>query len=480
MPTRKYIILLSGLFFGLIFLPFSAKAQEEGLAEMLTTPLVTITGYNVLCEGDQDILTATTALAAASFRWYKDGVEIPGEITDAITINPTNPETVFSVAVLDAGGEILGTAQRRVFVTTRPIVTEANRVNDVRCPYDYYPASIVGMRNTTANFFIWSFDPDVNPHMVGDTINPWTPPPTTDSINVHVWYQNNMNKVVRTVFTVQMSTHSLRAIGYDNRCYTIDSAMIEIGTADFEVVASEPSVCVDETITLNITGDIVDNSIVWSTGHENTRSISARIVAVGDTTFLVEGVDSRGCPGVSSVTVYGTPTPRNVRIVVDDPIVCEGLSTRLTVECDDCGDEFVWDGNRLDGNYIDIWPVGRFVHTVRAYGGPNLTGCYASAAIEILAINCEAIHFPTAIRLSSQIPGNNEWRPRLAEQEGTQYWFAIFNQWGELIFESPDMNVGWDGTHNGQFVRPGTYVFLFRLTHIHRTWERTGTITVIE
>jgi gliding motility-associated-like protein len=35
----------------------------------------------------------------------------------------------------------------------------------------------------------------------------------------------------------------------------------------------------------------------------------------------------------------------------------------------------------------------------------------------------------------------------------------IFNRWGEVIWESNDPSVGWDGTYNGSLVQDGTYVW---------------------
>ncbi len=33
----------------------------------------------------------------------------------------------------------------------------------------------------------------------------------------------------------------------------------------------------------------------------------------------------------------------------------------------------------------------------------------------------------------------------------------IYNRWGELVFQTDDLNVGWDGTHNGDLVNPDVY-----------------------
>jgi gliding motility-associated-like protein len=35
----------------------------------------------------------------------------------------------------------------------------------------------------------------------------------------------------------------------------------------------------------------------------------------------------------------------------------------------------------------------------------------------------------------------------------------IFNRWGELVFETDDQTVGWDGTYKGQPLTPDTYVY---------------------
>ena len=35
----------------------------------------------------------------------------------------------------------------------------------------------------------------------------------------------------------------------------------------------------------------------------------------------------------------------------------------------------------------------------------------------------------------------------------------IFNRWGELIFESHDPEIGWDGTYHAEFVQDGTYTW---------------------
>ena len=39
------------------------------------------------------------------------------------------------------------------------------------------------------------------------------------------------------------------------------------------------------------------------------------------------------------------------------------------------------------------------------------------------------------------------------------FTLLLFNRWGEIIWESHDASVGWDGTYGGQLVQDGTYTW---------------------
>lgn len=38
-------------------------------------------------------------------------------------------------------------------------------------------------------------------------------------------------------------------------------------------------------------------------------------------------------------------------------------------------------------------------------------------------------------------------------------YFAIYNRWGDLVFETRDMNECWDGNYKGKQANAGNYVF---------------------
>ncbi|MBL4710497.1 MAG: PKD domain-containing protein, partial [Flavobacteriales bacterium] len=68
-------------------------------------------------------------------------------------------------------------------------------------------------------------------------------------------------------------------------------------------------------------------------------------------------------------------------------------------------------------------------------------------------------------------PGSGEFNDVFyAKLNGTQkYELNIFNKWGELLFVSKDINIGWDGYYNGQLVQQDVYVWKIAVEFIDGT-----------
>jgi len=58
---------------------------------------------------------------------------------------------------------------------------------------------------------------------------------------------------------------------------------------------------------------------------------------------------------------------------------------------------------------------------------------------------------------------NQIWQPVVSGIDEFNFELLIFNRWGEIIWESRDPNVGWDGTYNGKLVQDGTYAWVARV-----------------
>ena len=54
---------------------------------------------------------------------------------------------------------------------------------------------------------------------------------------------------------------------------------------------------------------------------------------------------------------------------------------------------------------------------------------------------------------------NQTWKPIISGIDVYSYTLEIYNRWGEMVWESHDLSVGWDGTYNGKVAEFGTYVW---------------------
>lgn len=62
-----------------------------------------------------------------------------------------------------------------------------------------------------------------------------------------------------------------------------------------------------------------------------------------------------------------------------------------------------------------------------------------------------------------------------------EYNLQVFDRWGELVFETNDLEKGWDGKYKGEMSEAGTYVYqvLAKGEQTGRV-KRNGTITLIQ
>jgi gliding motility-associated-like protein len=59
--------------------------------------------------------------------------------------------------------------------------------------------------------------------------------------------------------------------------------------------------------------------------------------------------------------------------------------------------------------------------------------------------------------------------------------FVIYNRYGQKVFETTDIDQGWNGTHNGKELNPGVFVYYVKTTFVNgSTGELKGNVTLIK
>ncbi|MES2680571.1 MAG: gliding motility-associated C-terminal domain-containing protein [Bacteroidota bacterium] len=110
--------------------------------------------------------------------------------------------------------------------------------------------------------------------------------------------------------------------------------------------------------------------------------------------------------------------------------------------------------------------------------GKNSARCFSRDTINVIVIeDCGDMFVPNAFSPNGD-EINDVLRVRGVCLETLT--FLIFNRWGEKVFETNDVNVGWDGTYHGEKLNTG--VFVYRLegkTYEGKGFSSKGNITLI-
>ena len=211
------------------------------------------------------------------------------------------------------------------------------------------------------------------------------------------------------------------------------------------------------------------------------------IVTGSDNNTLLDACQNEIAPG----TVAGTFTVACADFSVDNsaPCIDKDIVTFTNLTNGDASWTYEWD---FDGDgTVDATGVENQTYTYTATGNfdpiltvtktgqtPSQSQNVAVAPIEGGSCSTPDIYWPTAF--SPNGDGINETFGPSAQQAPDQITMYIVNRWGEVVFQSADINDRWDGKINGNNVVPGVYAIYayYKLNPEDNDIEYKGTITI--
>ncbi len=106
-------------------------------------------------------------------------------------------------------------------------------------------------------------------------------------------------------------------------------------------------------------------------------------------------------------------------------------------------------------------------------------GCKDSAYFYLRCVPKDYIYIPNAFTPNNDGPiENNIFKP--IGKVSSNYLCQIFNYWGEKVFESKDIEIGWDGNYLGKKCRMGGYLYKISFTDdIGRDEVYSGTLIML-
>jgi len=245
------------------------------------------------------------------------------------------------------------------------------------------------------------------------------------------------------------------------------------------VKVSSASVCPKAAGTIMASGA---DSYLWSTGAI-TNSITASPAST--TTYSVTGTTRWGCTGSSAGTITIVPPPTAGFIASPNPTSM--FDTEIHFSNQSSVDVVYWhwdygDGDTLSPNTAS--PIHTYTQEVAKYTVTlivhNSTPCWDTISSDIFIGPEFAFYIPNSFTPNGD-KNNNGFR-------GTgvgimAYRLQIFDRWGDLVWQSTELDEYWNGKANGgsHIVQEDVYVWKVFLTDVFgREHFYIGTVTAVK
>ncbi|MBP7103059.1 MAG: gliding motility-associated C-terminal domain-containing protein [Bacteroidales bacterium] len=236
-------------------------------------------------------------------------------------------------------------------------------------------------------------------------------------------------------------------------------------------------VCYGEAI-VEVSGGNPPYSFDWSNGDTTNHP---KRLCYGNHTLTI--IDSNGCQKILHIFVGDSSYfAQKVDAWTDSSVIYRSQS--ITLYATDLGSEFTYEWSPAENlsnpksSKTKAGPKSTTTYTVTV---TDKYGCIESDTVTIFVLDviCDEpyIFIPNAFTPNKD--GNNDVlyvRGKLL----TDVYLVIFDRWGEKIFETRDINKGWDGTYKGQDCSPGVYVFYLEATCLGELfYTHKGNVTLI-
>jgi len=284
---------------------------------------------------------------------------------------------------------------------------------------------------------------------------------TTNSIGNHVWSDNSTGNTLHVTqsgtYWVTVSTSS---------CVETDTIIVYQSAVDAEFSAVGGVSCGPMDVIFTDLSTASNGAIMsWSWDFDDGSSSLLHTPVhtfngTGNCYVQLTLMDSHGCLDDTVVQVDGTinqPATAAFNyspstVLTEQGVYFNNLSENAT--------GWLWDFG--DGNVSNEFePVyqysvgGSYDVTLIAYGP---FGCNDTITITISVVDEILIYVPNAFTPDGD-EINNIWQFYISGISEADYSVEVFNRWGEIIWESSDVNESWDGTYKGRLVQTGVYTW---------------------
>ena len=266
-------------------------------------------------------------------------------------------------------------------------------------------------------------------------------------------------------------TVQLIALGSAGGC--MDTLKKNIGMDDsilFKVNPVPAEVCFGKTVAYTNNSTNGKNvTYTWSLNINNIQTGNTATythTTVGANNIMLQSNDRCGKDSIRyAFTVL--PLPK-ISLGADSVIMCPGEIKMIGIH--QTADSIIWSTGDRNKDSIAINGLISPIR-VQVYN----KGCLATDSV-MVSTNCD-VFIPTAF--SPNNDGHNDWF-NIMKNSVKSYTLKVYNRWGELVFQTDDLNNSWDGTYKGVPCPSDSYTYIATgIRYNNESFYLKGTVTLL-
>lgn len=456
-----------------------------------STPVITASAStDTSCTGAAVILTGS---GAATYTWNPGN--LPGS---SVTVNPTSNTTY---TVVGANGVCTDTTTVDIVVTAGPTVTITS-ADDSICQggtstmtaggavsYSWssggsLPSETVAPASSTTYTVTGT---DANGCTSTATFSVTVNPPPTISVSGNnslctgdsttltasggVTYVWSTTAATGTITVTPSSSQTYTVVGTDaNGCTSTSTYSVTVSAPPVATVSGNSSTCLGEPVILTAGGG---GTYVWSSGG---TAQTETVTPAATTTYTVT-VSNGSCSDTATITVIVNAGP--TANAGPDQSINYGGSTVINGSG---GTTYSWSpATGLDDPTSATPTASPTVTTTYVLTVTDANGCTGSDTVVVtVTMDCGEIFIPNIF--SPNNDGHNDALKVYGNLCIDNFHWAIYDRWGELVFESENPSDEWDGTYKGKQLDPAVFVYKLTYTLIGSSEEKEahGNVTLVK
>jgi gliding motility-associated-like protein len=289
-------------------------------------------------------------------------------------------------------------------------------------------------------------------------------------------HANNLNNpaIPNPIFTGDSTVNMVVKVTTPIGCTGIDTMSIIVYPSNFMYVASnDTGFCPTQSVMLQAYGA---DQYLWTPATGLSANNIANPIAqpLATTTYMLYGNKDYGnhvCYDTQTVLVNVYPSA--VLTLPDTVEIWPGESYQMSPETN-CSYFSWYPPSGLSSTEISNPLASPEVRTRYFITATTENKCSLNDSIDVV-VNTESIlDVPNAF-----VPSNGDFK---IEKRGIAQlkYFRIYNRWGNVMFETTDINKGWNGRHNDQEQPLGVYVYTIEAqTSTGKVFTKTGNVTLV-